>query len=94
MAVAIDLPATQRAIVANDELGYSIRDDVSLPPLSSDSVIIRTSHVGLNPVDTKMVGPFVAAGATYGVRFSPSPHLSSSATVDISRPPRSIAQAK
>ena len=70
MAVSIDLPATQRAIVANDALDYSIRDDVSLPPLSADSVIIKTSHVGLNPVDTKMVGPFVGAGATYGVSSS------------------------
>ena len=43
MAVSLNLPATQRAIVANDELNYSIRDDVSLPPLSPDSVIIKTS---------------------------------------------------
>ena len=74
MAASIDLPTTQRAIVANDELDYSIQDDISLPPLSPDSVIIKTSHVGLNPVDTKMVGPFVGAGATYGV--SPSLPLS------------------
>lgn len=82
MAVSMDLPATQRAIVANDELDYSIQDDVSLPPLSPDSVIIRTSHVGLNPVDTKMVGPFVGAGATYGVSSS-LPTLRSSTAIDI-----------
>ena len=82
MAVSIHLPATQRAIVANDGLDYSIREDVSLPPLSPDSVIIRTSYVGLNPVDTKMVGPFVGAGATYGVSSSIR-SLSSSTTADI-----------
>ena len=82
MAVSINLPATQRAIVANAKLDYSIRDDVSLPPLSPDSVIIKTSHVGLNPVDTKMVGPFVGAGATYGVSSS-LPSLMASTTVDI-----------
>ncbi|KAE8150737.1 hypothetical protein BDV25DRAFT_129350 [Aspergillus avenaceus] len=67
MAVSLDLPATQRAIVANDQLDYSIRDDVPLPPLLSDCVIIKTEYVGLNPVDTKMVGPFVEPGASYGI---------------------------
>jgi hypothetical protein len=71
MAASIDLPKTQRAIVANDKLDYCIRDDVPLPPLADDCVIIKTEALGLNPVDTKMVGPFVAAGATYGVS-SPS----------------------
>lgn len=67
MAASINLPKTQRAIVADDKLDYCIRDDVPLPPLADDCVIIKTEAVGLNPVDTKMVGPFVAAGAVYGV---------------------------
>ncbi|KAB8238393.1 zinc-binding alcohol dehydrogenase family protein [Aspergillus alliaceus] len=70
MAVSIDLPATQRAIVANDQLDYCIRDDVPLPPLLPDCVIIKTEYVGLNPVDTKMVGPFVKPGASYGIDAS------------------------
>ncbi|RYP20948.1 hypothetical protein DL765_002485 [Monosporascus sp. GIB2] len=67
MAVSLDLPKTQRAIVANDKLDYCIRDDVPVPKLADDCVIIKTEAVGLNPVDTKMVGPFVAPGATYGI---------------------------
>ncbi|KAL9130833.1 MAG: hypothetical protein Q9217_001085 [Psora testacea] len=57
---------TNRAIVANDQLDYCIRDDVPLLPISDDCVIIKTKYVGLNPVDTKMVGPFVGVGAIYG----------------------------
>ena len=67
MAVSLDLPKTQRAIVANEKLDYCVRDDVPTPPLADDCVIIKTEAIGLNPVDTKMVGPFVAEGATYGV---------------------------
>ncbi|KAI4182881.1 MAG: hypothetical protein LQ346_006460 [Caloplaca aetnensis] len=67
MSVSINLPKTQRAIVANDQLDYSIRDDVPLPPVRDECVIIKTEYVGLNPVDTKMVGPFVGAGAVYGI---------------------------
>lgn len=63
MAVSIDLPKTQRAVVANDQLDYCIRDDVPLPPTNDDCVIIKTEYVGLNPVDTKMAGPFVGVGA-------------------------------
>lgn len=67
MTDSIDLPKTQRAIVANDQLDYRVGDDVPLPPLNDDCVIIKTEYVGLKPVDTKMIGPFVGAGATYGV---------------------------
>jgi len=69
MALSIpDLPKAQRAVVSNDELEFTIRDDFLMPPIADDCVIIKTEYVGLNPVDTKMVGPFVGAGANYGVR--------------------------
>lgn len=74
MAVSIDLPKTQRAIVANEQLDYCIRDDVPLPPIYDDCVVIKTECVGLNPVDTKMVGLFVGVGATYGVSACRSKH--------------------
>ena len=67
MTTPISLPRTQRAIVANPQLDYSIREDAPLPPLIHDCIIIKTQYVGLNPVDTKMVGPFVGVGAGYGV---------------------------
>ncbi|KAF2268087.1 putative zinc-binding dehydrogenase family oxidoreductase [Lojkania enalia] len=71
MAVSIsNLPKTQRAIVANEQLDFCIRDDVPLPPISDDCVIIKTEYVGLNPVDTKMVGSFVGVGAVYGIDCS------------------------
>ena len=53
--------------MANDQLDYCIRDDVPLPPINDDSVINKTEYVGLNPVDTKIVGPFVGVEAVYGV---------------------------
>jgi len=67
MAVSLDLPQTQRAIVVSDKLDFCIRDDVPLPPIADDCVIVKTEYVALNPVDTKMVGPFVKPGAVYGV---------------------------
>jgi NADPH:quinone reductase-like Zn-dependent oxidoreductase len=62
-----DLPKSQRAVAANEQLDFSVRDDFPMPPIADDCVIIKTEFVGLNPVDTKMVGPFVGAGANYGV---------------------------
>lgn len=62
------LPKVQRAILANDKLTYEIRDDAPMPELAAGRVLIKTVAVGLNPVDTKMIGPFVTAGASYGVR--------------------------
>ncbi|KAI0484818.1 putative alcohol dehydrogenase [Xylariaceae sp. FL0804] len=70
MSVSLDLPKTQRAIVASEKLDYVIRDDVPVPPLADDSVIIKTEAVSLNPVDTKMVGPFVTPGAIFGTDAS------------------------
>lgn len=63
------LPTMQRAIIANDKLTYEIRDDAPMPTLTAGRVLIKTVTVGLNPVDTKMVGPFVTAGASYGVCY-------------------------
>ncbi|CAJ2513374.1 Uu.00g014930.m01.CDS01 [Anthostomella pinea] len=70
MSVSTHLPTSQRAIVASDKLDYCIREDVPLPPIRHDSVIIKTEAVSLNPVDTKMVGPFVTPGAIYGTDAS------------------------
>jgi NADPH:quinone reductase-like Zn-dependent oxidoreductase len=46
-----------------------------MPPIADDCVIIKTEYVGLNPVDTKMVGPFVGAGANYGVSLNGVPFI-------------------
>jgi len=63
------LPKLQRAILANDKLTYEIRDDAPMPELTAGRVLIKTVTVGLNPVDTKMIGPFVTEGASYGVCY-------------------------
>jgi hypothetical protein len=65
---SVSLPKVQRAILANDKLNYEIRDDAPMPELTAGRVLIKTVTVGLNPVDTKMIGPFVTEGASYGVR--------------------------
>ncbi|EME40775.1 hypothetical protein DOTSEDRAFT_65424 [Dothistroma septosporum NZE10] len=60
------IPSTQRAVIANDKLNYTISDHAPMPVVAPDRVLIKTEALGLNPVDTKMIGPFVTAGASYG----------------------------
>lgn len=65
-----DLPKFQTAIVGleNGELGIS--DEVPLPDLEPDMIIVKTVAVGVNPVDTKMTGPLGTPGAVAGMDFA------------------------
>jgi hypothetical protein len=68
MALSLDsLPKLQRATIANDKLTYDVRDDAPMLVLTVGRALMETVTVGLSPVDTKMIGPFVTAGASYGV---------------------------
>lgn len=60
------LPTTHRAIVAGPNGEFTITADAPVPELERDAVLIKTEAVALNPVDTKMIGPFVAEGAMFG----------------------------
>ena len=66
VASAPGLPQTQRAILAGDKGEWLISHDAPVPELEADNIIIKTVAVALNPVDTKMVGPFIAEGAMFG----------------------------
>ncbi|KAG8157096.1 hypothetical protein KVR01_013086 [Diaporthe batatas] len=60
------LPRTQRAILAGEKGEWVVSQDAPVPELEADNIIIQTVAVALNPVDTKMVGPFIAEGAMFG----------------------------
>jgi NADPH:quinone reductase-like Zn-dependent oxidoreductase len=64
------LPNVQRAIVglANGDIG--IANDVPLPDLEDDMIIVKNVFAGLNPVDTKMTGDLATTGAVAGMDYS------------------------
>ncbi|RYP42175.1 hypothetical protein DL768_010383 [Monosporascus sp. mg162] len=65
-STAASLPATQTAIVANASGDLVVSHVVPLPDLEPDMVLIKTSAVALNPVDTKLMGPMANEGAIAG----------------------------
>lgn len=66
----LNIPSTQTAIVGlpGGELGIS--QDVRLPELEDDMVIVKNVAVALNPVDTKMTGHLASQGAISGTDFA------------------------
>jgi NADPH:quinone reductase-like Zn-dependent oxidoreductase len=60
------LPTTQTAIVGLEDGTLGIATNIPLPGLQDDAIMIRNTVVGLNPVDTKMVGKLVTPGAVAG----------------------------
>ncbi|PVH74413.1 putative zinc-binding dehydrogenase family oxidoreductase [Cadophora sp. DSE1049] len=65
-----DIPAKQRAIIAlpNGDLGIS--NDVDVPHVDDDLVLVKTVSIAINPVDAKMVGPMAYPGAISGCDFA------------------------
>ncbi len=57
------LPKTQTAIVGLDDGTLAIVNNMQLPKLADDMILVKSVMVGLNPVDTKMVGRLVIPGA-------------------------------
>lgn len=68
-----DIPAKQRAIIAlpNGDLGIS--NDVDVPHVDDDLVLVKTVSIAINPVDAKMVGPM--AYVLYFSVKSPRHHI-------------------
>lgn len=62
----LSIPSTQTAIIASESGDFEIASSVPVPTPEPDEVLIRTEAVGLNPVDTKMVGEFVTPGCIFG----------------------------
>lgn len=63
-------PSKQKAIVGLDDGTLIVSNDVDIPDLEDDLVIVRTKTVGLNPIDTKMVGNLAAPGCIAGIDFA------------------------
>ncbi|OBT85196.1 hypothetical protein VE02_05686 [Pseudogymnoascus sp. 03VT05] len=62
----VTLPTTQTAVIASETGDFEISSNVPLPSLQPDEILIKTATVGLNPVDTKLVGDFVTPGCIFG----------------------------
>jgi NADPH:quinone reductase-like Zn-dependent oxidoreductase len=65
-----DIPLTQTAIVGLPSGALGISQDVHLPKLEDDMIIVKNVAVSLNPVDTKMAGQFACQGAISGTDFA------------------------
>ncbi|CAG8958686.1 hypothetical protein HYFRA_00011528 [Hymenoscyphus fraxineus] len=63
-------PIYQTAIVGTSDGGMRLYKDVPIPEARGSRVIIRTKAVSVNPVDTKMIGAYVTAGAVGGCDFA------------------------
>ncbi|TPX06877.1 uncharacterized protein E0L32_002373 [Thyridium curvatum] len=64
------LPETQTSIVGLEDGNVGISPGIPLPRLEDDMILVKTAAVGVNPVDTKMVGPLCTQGAVAGMDFA------------------------
>lgn len=64
------LPRTNTAIIGLDDGTIGLSNDVPLPALEADMVLVRTRAVALNPIDAKMVGKLGTPGAVAGMDFA------------------------
>lgn len=60
------LPQDLTAIIAGPTGDFEISSSLKVPTLEHGEILIKTSAVALNPVDTKMIGPFVTPGCVFG----------------------------
>ncbi|KZF23889.1 putative zinc-binding dehydrogenase family oxidoreductase [Xylona heveae TC161] len=70
MGVRNGVHRTQTAVVGNDKGGLEVSHEAPVPEVKEDLVLVRTRAVSVNPVDAKMMGPYVTAGAISGCDFS------------------------
>ncbi|KAJ5087475.1 hypothetical protein N7456_011091 [Penicillium angulare] len=65
-----ELRSNQTAIVALDDGTLGLREDVEIPSLEEDMILVKNSFVALNPIDTKMIGKLATPGAIAGMDFA------------------------
>ncbi|KAJ5113102.1 alcohol dehydrogenase [Penicillium angulare] len=62
-----NLPPTMKALIAGEDLGYEVSDKLPIPTLLDHEVLVKVERIGLNPVDTKLMGSeFVTPGLIWG----------------------------
>lgn len=66
MGIWLGLPAPQRAIIAGSNGQFEVAHEHPITPLSDDEILIKTAAVALNPVDTKLIGPFITPNSIFG----------------------------
>jgi NADPH:quinone reductase-like Zn-dependent oxidoreductase len=64
--IEASLPKTQKAIIAGEDRQPKVVFDQPVLPLAPNAIIIKVHAVALNPVDTKLSGPFVTPGVIFG----------------------------
>lgn len=64
------IPLRQKGLIALKSGELVVSEDVGVPDLEDDMVLVRNKAIGLNPVDVKMVGALATPGAIAGMDFS------------------------
>ncbi|KAI0479858.1 GroES-like protein [Xylaria cf. heliscus] len=65
-ATAFRMSSKQTAIIANASGDLFVSNDVAIPPVGPDELLIKTAAVAVNPVDAKMVGTMAVPGSIAG----------------------------
>lgn len=60
------IPHQQTAIIAGPTGDFEVSTSIQVPDLEPGEILIKTSAVALNPVDTKLVGAFLTPGCIFG----------------------------
>jgi NADPH:quinone reductase-like Zn-dependent oxidoreductase len=63
-------PKHQTALIGTLDNGIQLSNDAPIPDAKGDFVLVRTKAVSVNPVDTKMTGSYITAGAVAGFDFA------------------------
>ncbi|KAF0637659.1 hypothetical protein FPSE5266_11188 [Fusarium pseudograminearum] len=64
-----NLPSHHTAIVGSEDGSLKVAEQVSLPRLEDDMILVRNTAVALNPIDGKMVGNLASEGAVAGMDY-------------------------
>ncbi|KAI0487510.1 GroES-like protein [Xylaria cf. heliscus] len=65
-----NLPQVRTAIVAEGPGKLTIRHNIPMPPLTPNSVIVKTAAVAINPSDAKFLDYSPAPGAIHGTDYA------------------------
>lgn len=64
-----NLPSHHTAIVGSEDGSLKVAEQVPLPRLENDMILVRNTAVALNPIDGKMVGNLASVGAVAGMDY-------------------------